>query len=270
MMNFVQKLRAAQEKNRSWLCVGLDPTADHMPPGVDVSTFSRALVEATADLACAYKPNLYFYLTYGAEGLAALRDVITHMPNHIPVILDAKLGDIGYTATHYGRFAFETLGVDAVTVTPYVGMDAVQPLLEYPERMVFVLARSSNRTGNDFQMWPTSHQPLYRYVTAQTNTLAAHYPDQLGLMVGATQPADLIEMRSWAPNLPFLIPGLGTQEGDLDTSIQHGITRTGIGPVLSVTRAINYASQDPAGYVDAARAAAQHWVEKIRTVQGAR
>lgn len=263
MKPFIEKLRAVQEQHDSWLCVGLDPAPESMPDGVDLATFGKRIVDATADLACAYKPNLVFYLLYGPDGLRALQETVAHVPDHIPVILDAKFGDIRHTAEHYARVAFEVIGADAVTITPYVGMDAVVPLLGHPEKMVFVLVRSSNTTGNDFQLWPSERAPLYRYVTAQLNTLARQYPDQLGLVVGATQPHDLSQLRSWAPNLPFLVPGIGVQRGDLDIAIEHGVTRTGIGPVIGVTRAIIYASQ-ASNYADAARTAAREWVEQIR------
>jgi orotidine-5'-phosphate decarboxylase len=266
-MKFIEKLQSAQERQNSWLCIGLDPDADQMPTGVDILTFSKRIVDATAEFACAFKPNLAFYLAHGPDGLRALRETIAHIPNELPVILDAKFGDISYTAAHYGRAAFEMLGADAVTVSAYVGMDAVTPLLvSYPEQMVFVLVRSTNTTSNDFQLWPSDKAPLFRYVTAQLNTLLAKYPDQLGAAVGATQPQDMGRVRTWAPSLPFLISGLGAQGGDLRVAVQEGITRTGIGPILSVTRSIIYADQGP-DFADAAQSAASEWLRRIRAVQ---
>ncbi|MBN2303371.1 MAG: orotidine-5'-phosphate decarboxylase [Anaerolineae bacterium] len=261
-MTFIQKLQAAQESRASWLCVGIDPVPDLMPPGVDLLAFGQRIVEATAEFACAFKPNLAFFLAYGIEGMQALHGIIDAVPSEIPVILDAKFGDIAYTAGYYARAAFDILGADAVTVSPYVGMDAVTPLLDYADRMVFVHVRSTNTTGNDFQLWPTEQSPLYRFVTAQVNTLAGKHPGQLGLMVGATQPHDLAQLRSWAPNLPFLIPGIGVQQGDLSIAARYGSTRTGIGPVISIGRSIVYASQQD-NYVAAAHAAAQEWAVRI-------
>jgi orotidine-5'-phosphate decarboxylase len=188
------------------------------------------------------------------------------VPDDIPVILDAKFGDISYTAEHYAKAAFEVLGADAVTITPYVGMDAVTPLLAYPDRTVFVLVRSTNTTGNDFQLWPSERAPLYRFVTAQLNTLARQYPNQIGLIVASTQPHDLALIRSWAPSLPFLIPGIGVQQGDLNTAVQHGVSRTGIGPLIGVGRAIIYASQN-ADFASAARDVARDWVSQIRAAR---
>lgn len=264
---FIEKLQAAQRRNNTWLCVGLDPVPGMLPPGVDLTTFSTAIIDATASVACAFKPNLMFYLAYGAEGIRALETTIAHAPDEVPVILDAKFGDIGYTAERYAHAAFETFGADAVTLSPYVGMDAVRPLLRYTDRAVFMLVRSTNTTGNDFQLWPNAHQPLYRHITAQINTLAAEHPGQLGLMVGATQPRDLARIRDWAPTLPFLIPGVGVQAGDLGVAVERGITRSGIGPIISVTRAVIYASQG-ADFAEAARTAAETWSGQIHIRQG--
>jgi orotidine-5'-phosphate decarboxylase len=265
-MTFIDKVLAAQEKKDSWLCVGLDPSPELMPPGVDLATFGRQIIEATADFTCAYKFNLMFYLAYSLDGLQALYETLADVPHDIPVILDAKFGDISYTAEHYAKAAFGVLGADAVTITPYVGMDAVTPLLTYPDRMVFVVVRSANTTGNDFQLWPSERAPLYRFVTAQLNTLARQYPNQIGLIVAATQPHDLALIRSWAPNLPFLIPGIGVQQGDLNTAVQHGVSRTGIGPLIGVGRAILYASQN-ADFASAAREVARDWVSQIRAAR---
>jgi|AMZC01.1.fsa_nt_AMZC01003613.1_1 orotidine-5'-phosphate decarboxylase len=264
--NFVDRLRAAQEARDTWLCVGLDPTPSLMPAGVDLLEFGRMIIDATREYVCAYKPNLMFYLAYGADGIRALQETIAHVPDDTPVILDAKFGDISYTAEHYARSAYDVLGADAVTVSPYAGMDAVTPLLSYTDKMAFVLVRSSNRSGNDFQLWPSERAPLYRFVTAQVNTLARDNPDQLGMIVSATQPRDLVLLRSWAPSIPFLIPGLGVQEGDLDTAVQHGTTRSGVGPIISVTRAIIYASQGD-DFAEAASRAAREWVERIRQLR---
>ncbi len=266
MTNFLEKLQAAQEQRNSWLCVGLDPSESSMPDGVDLTTFSRAIIDSTADLACAYKLNMAFYLTFGREGFGALCDTIAHVPDDIPVILDAKFGDIHYTAEHYARVAYEIMDADAVTVSPYVGMDAVTPLLAYSDRTIFVLVRSANITGNDFQLWPSDRAPLYRFVTAQVNTLAREHPQQLGLMVSATQPRDLAQIRSWAPTLPFLIPGIGVQQGDLTTAVLHGVSRTGIGPLIGVARAIIYASSGK-DFAEAAHLTASEWVEQIRQIK---
>jgi orotidine-5'-phosphate decarboxylase len=265
-MTFIDKVQAAQGKKDSWLCVGLDPSPELMPAGVDLVTFGRQIIEATADFACAYKFNLMFYLAYGVDGPHMLRDTLAYVPDDIPVILDAKFGDISYTAEHYAKAAFDVLNADAVTITPYVGMDAVTPLLAYPDRMVFVLVRSTNTTSNDFQLWPSERAPLYRFVTAQLNTLARQYPHQIGLIVASTQPHDLALIRSWAPTLPFLIPGIGVQQGDLNSAVQHGISRDGIGPLIGVGRGIIYASRN-ADFASVARELARDWVNQIRAAR---
>jgi len=220
-------------------------------------------VEASAPLASAFKFNLAFYLAYGPEGLQALKETIAAAPDDIPTVLDAKFGDISYTAQHYARAAFEALRADAVTVAPYVGMDAVTPLLDYPEKGIYVLVRSANITGNDFQLWPSERAPLYRFVTAQLNTLAREHPDKLGLMVSATQPVDLARIRSWAPTLPFLVPGIGAQQGDLDTALAHGVTSTGLGPLLGMGRAL-VTPVDGQTLGESARTAAEMWLARIR------
>ena len=247
-MAFIEKLRAAQVANRSYVCVGLDPDVTKMPPtlgqsGSDMLDFCNAIVDTTADVVSAYKANLAFFLAHGAVGIDVLRQVIAHVPPEIPTILDAKFGDIGNTAEHYADFAYSHLQVDAVTVSPYVGTEAIVPFIKPSEKLAFVLCRTSNTQGNEFQAWPDSESPLYRRVTQEVITLGETYPHQLGLVVGATQPDELAQVRVWASYLPFLIPGLGAQGGDLAAAVQNGVTRDGVGPVINTGRAVLYASQ---------------------------
>ncbi len=267
-MRFIDQLRDAQQRNDSWLCVGLDPNPELIPPGVSLDEFCKSIIDATVDYVCAYKFNLAFFLSYGPSGFETLGELIADVPDAIPVILDAKFGDISYTAQQHARIAFDVLKAGAVTVTPYVGVEGILPFLDYRDAMAIVLIRSTNRYGNDFQTWPSSDSPLFRYVTAEINTLAQQYPGQIGLSAAATLPRDLARIRNWTPNLPFLIPGIGAQEGDLRTAVQHGATRTGIGPIISISRAITYASQD-ADYAKAASAAAEKWVADIRRERAA-
>jgi len=262
-MRFIDQLRDAQQRHDSWLCVGMDPNPALIPPGVPLEAFCQTLIDVTHDLVCAFKFNLAFFLSYGAEGVTVLADMIAAVPAAVPVILDAKFGDIDYTAQRQARIAYEVLKAGAVTLTPYVGIEGILPFLSNEAAMALVLVRSTNRYGNDFQTWPSRESPLFRYVTAEINTLEQQYPGQLGVSTAATLPRDLARIRSWAPNLPFLIPGLGVQEGDLRTAVEHGATRTGIGPIINVSRAILYASQGP-DYGEKARAAAQQWVADIR------
>lgn len=262
-MRFIDQLRDAQQRNDSWLCVGLDPNPELMPPGVSLKTFCETIIDATHERVCAYKFNFAFFLTYGPEGYSVLVDVMTSVPDGIPVILDAKFGDIGYTAQQQARIVFDVLHAQAVTATPYIGVEAILPFLQNPDAMVLVVVRSANRFGNDFQTWPSKEAPLFRYVTAEINTLEQRYPGQVGVSVAATLPRDLARIRSWAPNLPFLIPGVGVQEGDLRTAVQHGATRTGVGPIINLSRAISHASSG-ADFGEQARAAADRWLTEIR------
>ncbi len=285
------KLTTAQQTNNSWLCIGLDPVLDRLPDAVRGSespllAFGRAIVEATADLACAYKPNLGFWLAEGPAGLRALQDLIAYIPSHLPVILDAKFNDVGHTAAAYARAAFETLGVDAVTANPYLGLDALRPFLASEEHGIFLLARTSNPSAPDLQdlrvhrperhytLDGRVHRPeragaglgispappvyggaLYEEVARLAVQWDAEHPGSCGLVVGATYPEELARLREIAPALPFLIPGVGAQGGSLEAAVTHGPTNGGIGPVINSSRSILYASSGP-DFAKAARAAA--------------
>jgi len=254
------KLGAAQAAHHSYVCVGLDPDPARFPAGMgdssdDVRAFCTAIIDATADLVSAFKPNLAFFLAHGADGIDALQRVIAHVPATIPTILDAKFGDMDNTAAHYASFAYEYLRADAVTLNPYLGTDAIRPFMRYPGKLGFVLARTSNIDGNEFQAWPNRGEPLYQHVAAYMNELAASFPGQVGLVVGATHPDEVGQIRALTPDLPFLVPGVGAQGGDLAAVMQHGgPTRTGLGPVVSVSRTVLYAGQD-ANFAQAAREA---------------
>ncbi len=260
---FYHKLLAAQQANGSWLCVGLDPHPPLMPDLPDLRganglvTFCRAIIAATCDLVCAYKPNLAFFLAHGSAGLRALEEVRAAIPPSIPVVLDAKVGDIGSTQRLYAAGFFGLLDVDAITVNPYVGEDAVIPLLEaYPGRGVFVLARTSNADAPRFQDHPGREVRLYQRVVEAARSWAQTYPQStVGVVVGATHPQDLQAIRAMAPELPFLIPGIGTQHGDLEAAVRFGPTADGCGPLINVSRAVIHAAAH-AGYADAARQSA--------------
>lgn len=264
---FLQRLRRAQEERHSWLCVGLDPVLEHLPEPArraddPLASFGRAIVEATADLACAYKPNLAFWLAHGTAGLRALQAVLEAVPEDIPVILDGKFGDIGHTAAAYARFAFDTLGADAVTVNPYLGLDGVRPFLEREDRGVFLLARTSNPSAPELQDRTVGGEPLYEAVARLAEEWDARHPGACGLVVGATYPGELARLRAVVPGLPFLIPGLGAQGGDLEAAARYGPAGL-LGPVVNVSRAVLYASGGP-DFADAARTAALGWVESLR------
>lgn len=273
-MTFYEKLRTAQEINQSWLCVGLDPDPALMPDLPDLqgpqglAAFCRAIIEATRDLACAYKPNLAFFLAHGSAGVRALEQTLGEIPPHIPVVLDAKIGDIGSTQRMYGQAAFGALGADAVTVSPYVGEDAVLPLLEdYPGRGVFVLARTSNPDAPRFQDHPGSGPRLVeRVVEAALGWAQAHPQNTVGLVVGSTHPGDLQAIRAMAPALPFLIPGIGAQGGALEAAVQFGAAADGTGPLINVSRAVIHASRGP-DYADAAHQSALQFMQAINQLR---
>jgi orotidine-5'-phosphate decarboxylase len=260
---FIEKLKAAQQQNQSWLCVGLDPDPARMPglPSLagptGLAAFCKAIVEATADLVCAFKPNLGFFLAHGSAGIVALEETLTAIPPDIPVILDAKSGDIGNSQRRYGEAAFGAFGVDAMTVSPYVGEDAITPLLEaYPGCGLFVLARTSNPGAERFQNHPGEGTLLYEEVVRAVDDWSKTYSEStLGLVVGATYESELATLRTAAPALPFLIPGIGAQGGSLEAAVKFGPTVDGIGPVINVSRAVLYASGE-SDYTDAAWQAA--------------
>ena len=274
-MTVADKLSKAQKTNNSWVCVGLDPVIERMPDAVRGAespflSFSRAILEATADVVSAYKPNLAFWLAEGVKGLGALHALIASIPGDIPVILDAKFSDIGSTAKAYARAAFEALGADVVTVNPYLGRDGVQPFLEYEERGIFLLARTSNPSAPDLQDHVVKGHPLYEEVAqlaAQWNT---ELPGACGLVVGATYPEELARLRKVAADLPFLIPGIGAQGGSLEAAVARGPTADGLGPVINSSRGIIYASPG-SDFAEAARAAAIELRDRINQVrEGAR
>ncbi len=266
-MTFTSKLKNAQATNNSWLCVGLDPVMERLPEAVTAAdnpflTFGRAIVEATADLVCAYKPNLGFWLAEGPAGIEALQTLVAEIPEQIPVILDGKFNDVGHTAEAYARAAFETLGVDAVTANPYLGVDTLRPFLGDEAHGVFLLARTSNPSAPNLQDQKVNGQPLYETLTR----LAARWADELagtcGLVVGATYPDELVRLRVLAPELPFLIPGIGAQGGDLAKAVAHGPTAQGVGPVINSSRGIIYAGSG-ADFAEASRRAARDLRNRI-------
>lgn len=225
-------------------------------------TFGRTIVESTADVVCAYKPNLAFWLAEGAAGVQALQELTAQIPDHIPVILDAKFNDVGHTAEAYAQAAFGAFGADAVTANPYLGLDALRPFLEAEEHGAFLLARTSNPSAPNLQDLDVEGQPLYQEVARLAVAWNVELAGTCGLVVGATYPAELRIVRRIAPRLPFLIPGIGAQGGDLEQAVIHGPAAEGPGPVISSSRGIIYASSG-ADFGDAAREAALETRERI-------
>ena len=273
-MNFLEKLLNAARTNRSLLCIGLDPDPESMPWG-DVAEFNRAIVDATLDLVCAYKPNLAFYEALGVDGLKALQKTIDYIPADIPVIGDAKRGDIGNTARAYARALFETLGFDAATVNPYLGYDSLEPFMEYKGKGVFILCRTSNAGSAHFQDLLLSEKsakageggkPLFEVVAQRArewNTFG-----NVGLVVGATYPEELRRVRQLCPQMPLLIPGVGAQGGDLASAVRYGVDAQGEKAIISSSRQIIYASKGK-DFAEATRGAALKLRDEINSYLGA-
>jgi len=253
-MNFTDKLLAARRRNNSLLCVGLDPDPGLMPK-VSLLEFNKAIVDATADLVCAYKPNLAFYEALGIDGLKLLQKTIEYIPTNIPIIGDGKRGDIGNTAKAYAKALFVTFGFDAATVSPYLGFDSVEPFIEYKDKGVFILCRTSNPGAVDFQSLIDSQgMPLYEAVARKAKEWNIH--GNIGLVVGATYPDELKAIRKLCPEMPLLIPGIGAQGGDLASAVKYGIDVQGEKAIIAVSRQILYASQGK-DFAQAARHGAQ-------------
>ncbi len=239
-MSFYRKLTEAAGRNNSLLCVGLDPRPDMLEQDGGIFEFNRRIVDATCDLVCAYKPNYAFYEAAGVEGLEALCRTIAyiHDTTGAPVILDAKRGDIGSTAAAYARAAFEIWGADALTVSPFLGGDSIAPFTEHADKGVFILCYTSNPGAADFQALPCPSLPLYEIIAGR----AAVW--NTGLVAGATHPEALAKIRAIAPQAWILLPGVGAQGGDLESSVAAGRREDGLGLVVNASRSILYAG-DP-------------------------
>lgn len=261
---FFAKLRDAIQRNDSFLCVGLDPDPARLPER-DVAAFNRAIVEATADLVCVYKPNLAFYEALGPRGMEVLHQTVEAIPRDIPVIGDAKRGDIGSTAQAYARALFDAYGFDAATVNPYLGGDALSPFLERADKGVFVLCRTSNPGGADLQdrliAADGGVRPLYE-VVAELARDKWNVHGNVGLVVGATYPEELGRIRQLCPDMTFLLPGVGAQGADVAAAVRNALDEGGGGFIIASSRQILYASSGR-DYAQAARRAAQALRDEI-------
>lgn len=247
MSAFIQTLRASWARSDSLVCVGLDPEIERFPAAVaehasPIFHFNRAIIDATADLVCAYKPQFAHYAAYEAEDQLERTIEYIHR-NHpgVPVILDSKRGDVGNTAERYAIEAFERYGADAVTVNPYLGGDSLEPFLKHEDKGVIILCRTSNPGARDLQDVDVDGRKLYHKVAE----LAARRWNSRGnclLVVGATYPRELAEVREITGNMPFLVPGVGAQGGDVDQAVRSGQTAEGTGLIISSSRSILYAS----------------------------
>ncbi len=254
--SFFDRLTEIAQRRQSLLCVGLDPHPTHMPARFreapnPLLAWNQEVIEATADIACCYKPNIAFYEAL-SDGLETLRKTLAAIPINVPVILDAKHGDIGSTAEAYALAVFEHLGVEAITVSPYLGEDSVRPFSRYANRGVFVLCHTSNPGAADLQTLLVDGRPLYLHVAER----APHWTDHgnIGLVVGATYPQALAAVRAVAPDMWLLVPGVGAQGGDLEAAVRAGLRADGMGLIINASRSIAQA-EDPRAAAEALRAA---------------
>jgi uridine monophosphate synthetase len=243
--SFFQRLTDRIHEVDSLLCVGLDPhphlLPEHTPQAV--RDFCLRLIESTAKAVCAFKPNSAFFEVLGSDGMEVLKEVIEAVPNGIPVILDAKRGDIASTSRYYARMAFHMLGADALTVSPFLGRDSIDPMIEDPSRGAFLLCKTSNPGGEDIQSRVLAGgDPLYLHLARQA--VEWNQSDNLGLVVGATDPEALAAVRSVAPDMWFLAPGVGAQGGNMEQALAGGLRSDGLGMILSLSRGIAQA-EDP-------------------------
>jgi orotidine-5'-phosphate decarboxylase len=269
MSGFCERLRRAWEKSDSLVCVGLDPEVERFPPHIaagakPILEFNRAIVDATADLVCAYKPQFAHYAARAAEEeLEGTIEYIHKSHPGVPVILDAKRGDVGHTAERYAIEAFERYGADAVTVNPYLGADALEPFLRHADKGVIILCRTSNPGAHELQDLVAGGRKLYQMV-AELAARRWNSRGNCGLIVGATYPADLAEVRAIVGDMPLLVPGVGAQAGDVAQAVRAGQSADGTGLIVSSSRALLYASTGD-DFASAARAATQRLRAEINT-----
>lgn len=269
MTDLLTKLNNACAATQSLLCVGLDPDPAHMPVS-DVAEFNQAIVEATADLVCAYKPNLAFYEALGLPGLKALETTIQHIRQTSPtavVLGDAKRGDIGPSGEAYARAMFQAWNFDAVTVNAWGGHDTIAPFLKDPQRGVFIWCRGSNPGSADLQDLLVQTEggavPLYQHLAQSASQWSENH--NVGLVVGATVPQQLAETRRICPDMPFLIPGVGAQGGDLEAAVRNGVDANGRLAIINSSRGVIYASRGN-DFAQAARREASRLRDTINQV----
>src|SRR5438132_448978 len=263
---FSEKLQAAQQINNSFLCIGLDPDPElmahpHLP------SFFTDIIEETKDLVCAYKPNLAFFEALGMSGMQTMLESLRAIPKHIPIIADAKRGDIGNTARFYARALFDVYKFDACTVNAYGGRDAVQPFIDYAERGVLVWCRSSNPGAADLQDMKLESGPFV-YEAIAERARDWNTGGNVGVVAGATWPEQIERVRDICPDMWLLVPGVGAQEGDLEAAVQAALNTAGGGFLLNASRAVLYPSTDD-GYAKSARKAAQRLRNRINVMREA-
>lgn len=268
-MGFTIKLRTAWASSNSMLCVGLDPDVTKFPKSLHndvrgIEKFCISIVDATHDLVCAFKPQIAYFASVGAE--AQLERICAYIRTTYPnivLILDAKRSDIGDTATHYAREAFDRYGADAVTVNAYLGTDTLQPFFAHAGKGVIVVCRTSNPGSGEFQLREHDGEPLYLQIARTAATTWTQLGD-CALVVGATYPDELRQVRAIVGDMPILVPGIGAQGGDIAAVIKNGATPDGTGLIINSSRAVLYASNNDATFALSARAAAMHTRDEIR------
>ena len=271
MSPFIAQLTQAWEKSGSLLCIGLDPEIDRFPRSLagqasPIFQFNKAIIDATAGLVCAFKPQFAHYAAYDAEHqLERTIEYIKQKHPDIPVILDSKRGDVGNTAVRYAIEAFERYEADAVTVNPYLGTDSLEPFLKYADKGVIVLCRTSNPGARDLQDLDVGGRKLYQKV-AEMAAQRWNANGNCSLVVGATYPQELAEVRAIVGDMPLLVPGVGAQGGDVQAVVNNGQTASGCGLMISSSRGILYASSG-VDFAEAARAAAQKLREQINSTR---
>ncbi len=261
-MKSFDKLISAQKTNSSILCVGLDPDINKLPMTFrkepeEILSFNRAIIEATKDIACAYKINFAFFEQYGITGIEILKKTFELIPDNIFTIADAKRGDIGNTSSAYAKSVFEYFKADSITISPYMGRDSVQPFLDFADKMVFILALTSNSGSQDFQQIKSEGKPLYQLVIEKSS--AWGNSNQMGYVIGATHPEELKSVRDLVPESCFLIPGIGAQGGDIKATMSANQKGSAI---VNVSRAIIYAS-DSNDFAEKARETAEKYRDML-------
>ena len=245
-MNFQDKLDKAVSKNNSLLCVGLDPDFTKLKKGQSQFEFNKKIIDQTANLVCAFKPQIAFYAAAGLKGLEDLKKTITYIHENyqnVPVLLDAKRGDVGSTSEMYVKEVFAFLKADAVTINPYLGEDSLEPFLKRRDKGIVVLCRTSNPSATDFQDLKVDGELLFIKVARKILDWDKKYKNLL-MVVGATYPNEMKKIREIAPQMTFLVPGVGSQSGDLENTLRNGLRKDGTGLIISSSRGIIYA-QDP-------------------------
>lgn len=275
-MNIYEKLQNSVKKNNSLVCVGLDPDVTKIPQFLRqdgdnaLFEFNKAIIDTTANMVCAFKPNSAFYEAYGVDGIWQLRMTTMYLKEQYPdivIILDAKRGDIGSTNEGYVRFAYDYLGVDAITLQPYLGKESLKPFLEREDKAAIILCRTSNPGAGEFQDLKTDGESLYKKIAK--NVVAWNTHNNCMLVTGATYPQELAEIRSIVGDMPLLVPGVGAQGGDINKIMKSGLDSHKSGLIINSSRGVIYAS-DGEDFADAAKREVitlRDEINKYRTVK---